>query len=51
MEWFEIVIVVIGWIVGFWILSKYQDFRKYYGHNSTFKSDIKKKKQNDKSTN
>jgi hypothetical protein len=45
MEWYEIVIGVVCWVIGFWILMKYQDFRKYDGFNSTFKSDLKKRKK------
>lgn len=37
MKWYEIIFVVIMWIVGVYIYTLYKDFQKNKYHNDSFK--------------
>ncbi|CAM3009766.1 hypothetical protein SAMN05444355_103263 [Flavobacterium frigoris] len=41
MEWYEIVIGILIWIVGVFIYMKYKDFQKNKYHNDSFKKKYK----------
>lgn len=38
MKWYEIIIGIAGWIIGFWIWSKFRDYSKNKYHNDSWRN-------------
>lgn len=42
MEWYEYIIGVIVWLVGFWLWTKYKEIQKRKYHNDSWRTRDKK---------